>query len=450
MVPSAAYGATMLGSAAMNNVWVTYSIPFFSSRLSSSSFFLGQALYMVWNALNDPLIGWISDMSPGLMRRRIPAIRYGGPLWALVFSLSWLDWGDEGHKGSFLSAIHFTLALCAYDGLLTTVELNHGALLADISSSVEDRTKLNQASAIGAVIGSCSSFFGHMYWNPVPGADLHLFRRFSAVVSLISALAFTYSAHGISRHEQSLELKEKLEETSSELHHKASTRKSVAIVMKQLWNHKNLGVFECTFEKNFLSSFVDVLLVDLSRKTRSLIISTSFILPWLTTILVGPFVNKHGVYRLLQIAFTLKLMLSMVALCIGYKHQVFIGLFAVATRVLTECVCRQDKYLHIRDRSMSATVMGTNALFTKPGESLAPMLGWAILNYRSSDSKGIGQGQGQQTTLFYCLVLGPLFVASAQLLRGEYLGKVKEFINQKDLEVALSTGASVFPSYKET
>ena len=184
MVPSAAYGATMLGSAAMNNVWVTYSIPFFSSRLSSSSFFLGQALYMVWNALNDPLIGWISDMSPGLMRRRIPAIRYGGPLWALVFALSWLDWGDEGHKGSFLSAIHFTLALCAYDGLLTTVELNHGAPLAgelppchaygdapwqqngsgrgrrlhsgltsmaDISSAVEDRTKLNQASAIGAV-----------------------------------------------------------------------------------------------------------------------------------------------------------------------------------------------------------------------------------------------------------------------------------------------------------
>eukprot|EP00960_Hanusia_phi_P000480 13542-Hanusia_phi.AAC.1 len=130
VVPSAAYGATMLGSAAMNNVWVTYSIPFFSSRLSSSSFFLGQALYMIWNALNDPLIGWLSDMSPGLMRRRIPAIQYGGPLWALVFALSWLDWGDEGQKGSLLSAVHFTLALFAYDGLLTLVELNHGALLA--------------------------------------------------------------------------------------------------------------------------------------------------------------------------------------------------------------------------------------------------------------------------------------------------------------------------------
>uniref|UniRef100_A0A7S0F397 ADP,ATP carrier protein n=1 Tax=Hanusia phi TaxID=3032 RepID=A0A7S0F397_9CRYP len=416
-------------------------------------------------------------MSPGLMRRRIPAIQYGGPLWALVFALSWLDWGDEGQKGSLLSAVHFTLALFAYDGLLTLVELNHGALLADISSSVEDRTRLNQAAAIGAVIGSCSSFFGHMYWNPVPGADLHLFRRFSAVVSFISALAFAYSAHGIARHEKSLGLQEKLDETSSEVHHKASTRKSVAVVMRQLWNHKNLGVFtlvsalqvfECTFEKNFLSSFVDVLLVDLSRKTRSLIISTSFILPWLTTILVGPFVNKHGVHRLLQIAFSLKLTLSMIALCVGYKHQIFIGLFAVATRVLTECVCRQspmvladladeDKYLHIRDKSMSATVMGTNALFTKPGESLAPMLGWAILNYRSTDAKGIGQGQGQQATLFYCLVLGPLLVASAQLvlwqsfkLRGEYLGKVKDFINQKDLEVALSTGASVFPSHKET
>eukprot|EP00960_Hanusia_phi_P000481 13542-Hanusia_phi.AAC.2 len=39
--------------------------------------------------------------------------------------------------------------------------------------------------------------------------------------------------------------------------------------------------------------------------------------------------------------FASQLTLSMIALCVGYKHQIFIGLFAVATRVLTECVCRQ-------------------------------------------------------------------------------------------------------------
>ena len=32
--------------------------------------------------------------------------------------------------------------------------------------------------------------------------------------------------------------------------------------------------------------------------------------------------------------------LSMMALMVGYRQPLFIGAFAVATRVLTECVCR--------------------------------------------------------------------------------------------------------------
>jgi len=78
LAQAAAYGATMFGSAAMNNIWVTYYIAFFSARVQSQWFYFGQAVYMVWNAINDPLVGWLSDAAPGLTQRRTPAIMYGG------------------------------------------------------------------------------------------------------------------------------------------------------------------------------------------------------------------------------------------------------------------------------------------------------------------------------------------------------------------------------------
>jgi hypothetical protein len=53
---------------------------------------------------------------------------------------------DSSEKfGSVLAGLHFTLILCAYDGLLTLVELNHSALLPDLSSSGISRTRYTHA-----------------------------------------------------------------------------------------------------------------------------------------------------------------------------------------------------------------------------------------------------------------------------------------------------------------
>ena len=157
---------------------VTYYIAFFSARVSAPWFYVGQFVYMIWNAVNDPLVGWLSDIAPGITKRRIPAIRYGGPLWALTFALAWYDWDYGGRYGSVLAGLHFTLVLCLYDALLTIVEVNHGALLADMCVTVEDRTRLNTATAVGAILGSVSSFFGHLYWSPGRHGALGPFQRF--------------------------------------------------------------------------------------------------------------------------------------------------------------------------------------------------------------------------------------------------------------------------------
>lgn len=53
-----AFGATMLASASINNVFVTYYLDTFLNivQLDAAWFFIGQTIFMFWKALNDPLV----------------------------------------------------------------------------------------------------------------------------------------------------------------------------------------------------------------------------------------------------------------------------------------------------------------------------------------------------------------------------------------------------------
>ena len=186
-----AFGSTMFASACLNNLFVTYYVEMFMAvPIAPSWFYGGQVVFMVWNAINDPLVGWLCDRLPG-NDRRLPAIRMGGPLWALSFVFTWYS---PGPAYPTLAGIHFVASLCLYDTMLTLVEVNHAALLADISTSVEARGRCNMYAALFAAVGSFSSFFSHLYWDK---RDLQPFRRFAWLVAFISAGAFLYTAAGL-------------------------------------------------------------------------------------------------------------------------------------------------------------------------------------------------------------------------------------------------------------
>lgn len=55
-----AYGLGALPLALLNNIWVTYVYVFFISGplRDSALFLLVQAVFLLWNSVNDPLFGW--------------------------------------------------------------------------------------------------------------------------------------------------------------------------------------------------------------------------------------------------------------------------------------------------------------------------------------------------------------------------------------------------------
>lgn len=77
-------------------------------------------LFGIWNAVNDPLFGWISDRTQNKLGRRRPYIRYGAPVIALAFISCWIEWpGTAGNQT--LMFIQLLVALFAFDTLYTAI-----------------------------------------------------------------------------------------------------------------------------------------------------------------------------------------------------------------------------------------------------------------------------------------------------------------------------------------
>lgn len=114
---------------------------------------------MVWNAVNDPLFGYLQDNAQAACcsRRRL-SILYGAPFYALAFLLPWFPWREYA-AGDWLSGAHLVVALCAFDGILTFVLLAQCALFAEISAQHHSRLQLVSYSQVASLAGSSSVLF---------------------------------------------------------------------------------------------------------------------------------------------------------------------------------------------------------------------------------------------------------------------------------------------------
>lgn len=76
-------------------------------------------LFGIWNAVNDPLFGFISDRTKSKIGRRLPYIRYGAPIYAIIFVLCWIKWPFAGNQcGMFFQML---ISLFLFDSLYTSI-----------------------------------------------------------------------------------------------------------------------------------------------------------------------------------------------------------------------------------------------------------------------------------------------------------------------------------------
>lgn len=111
-------------------------------------------IYGLWNAINDPLMGQISDRTRSRFGRRVPYVAFGAiPLGLSFFFL----WTPPGHSPWMLAA-YFLMILFIFDTLYSLTIIAYNALFPEVAPTVHDRVDLSATREILATVALLLSY----------------------------------------------------------------------------------------------------------------------------------------------------------------------------------------------------------------------------------------------------------------------------------------------------
>ncbi|HHE73220.1 MAG TPA: hypothetical protein ENL34_13170, partial [Chloroflexi bacterium] len=105
---------------------------------------LASTLYAIWNAVNDPLFGYITDSTRSRWGRRIPYMRFTAPFLALFFILVWMA---PVHAPDATLFAWMLASMLLYDTAYTIIGLAYSALLPEVTESDAERNGLQISSS---------------------------------------------------------------------------------------------------------------------------------------------------------------------------------------------------------------------------------------------------------------------------------------------------------------
>ncbi len=188
-VTKLAFGAGDVGPAVATAIMSFFLLYFLTdvARISAAAAGLILLLNKIWDSINDPLVGMISDRVHTRWGRRRPWFLFGAIPFGLTFFLLFLV-PPLGDSGKFVYYLVVSLLL---DTAFTVVNVPYTALTAELTRDYDERTSLNQyrfAFSIGS--GLIAAVAHPIIVNAVqPGAGLQTAYAVSALVWAVVATA---------------------------------------------------------------------------------------------------------------------------------------------------------------------------------------------------------------------------------------------------------------------
>ena len=151
-----AYGFANAANGALSGVVFAAITFFYNIKLGLGEEYIGWAwlIFAGWNAINDPLIGVIEEHTKTDIGRRIPYIRYGAPVYGVLFILCWYPFLGNTQMGLFLNLI---MVLFVFDTVYSMIGLITYSLPAEMCFTAEGRANLAIYSTLIGSIGLITS-----------------------------------------------------------------------------------------------------------------------------------------------------------------------------------------------------------------------------------------------------------------------------------------------------
>lgn len=111
-------------------------------------------VYGLWNAVNDPLMGQISDRTRTRLGRRVPYVMFGAIPLGLSFFFLW----TPPHQPAWLLAVYFLMILFIFDTLYSLTIIAYNSLFPEVAPTVRDRVDLSATREILGTIALLASY----------------------------------------------------------------------------------------------------------------------------------------------------------------------------------------------------------------------------------------------------------------------------------------------------
>jgi GPH family glycoside/pentoside/hexuronide:cation symporter len=153
------YSLTSLGVAtpaeAINGIIAFYIVDVMN--LPATWFATFWFFYTIYNAFNNPVLGYLSDRTRSRWGRRVPYILFVGLPYAVAFALLFTAPFD-GRTNPVGLLLYFGIAIVAWEGLYTAIATGYYGLLPEMFADYRERTdvaaKMNIFQTIALVLGA--------------------------------------------------------------------------------------------------------------------------------------------------------------------------------------------------------------------------------------------------------------------------------------------------------
>jgi glycoside/pentoside/hexuronide:cation symporter, GPH family len=190
-----AYGAGDLGPAITANILGIFLLIFFTNVAGIKPGLAGSILMIgkIWDAINDPIVGMLSDRTVSKWGRRHSWMIFGAIPFGLTFILQWIvpplnQWG--------LFFYYVGIAIL-FNTFYTAVNLPYTALTPELTQDYDERTSLNSFRFAFSIGGSILSLvLALVIFGAFKDQPLQQYLVLSSICAVISTLALYWCVFG--------------------------------------------------------------------------------------------------------------------------------------------------------------------------------------------------------------------------------------------------------------
>jgi glycoside/pentoside/hexuronide:cation symporter, GPH family len=145
-------------------------------------------VFGIWNMINDPLMGQVTDRTRTRMGRRKPYVLFGAIPLGLSFFLLWTP--PQGNP--WVIAAYFFMMLFIFDTLYTITIIAYNSLFPEVATTMPDRISLSTVREVLAVIALLLSYIAAPILSETIG-----FMWMGAIIGALIAVGYLITTIGV-------------------------------------------------------------------------------------------------------------------------------------------------------------------------------------------------------------------------------------------------------------